>query len=184
MGAASVPGRERGRETERAWRALTAIDRRCGESLVVSDVAIELNVSTRTLQRLLSRAGTDFSTRLQHCRAQRAAALLAQGRPVNEVARSCGFRSPSHFSAVVFPGWFGISPSEFRQLAQLLRRGRFSGVPVTRRAADDDDLVACLREVLDHGGSLADLLHRVLPSARTTAIRAILSSAPILEEPA
>lgn len=150
-----------------ARAALKIIERRCAGPLSVSDVAGELGVSRRTLQRILAAAGTDFSASLQQARARRAGRMLAEGVAVGEVAASCGYQSSSHFSAVVFPAWFCLSPTEFvrairlYQLGLQLKHRRASQAPV--------DLAGLMaRRVLDRESSdwLEQRLERAWPAAQ------------------
>ncbi|MEL6184605.1 MAG: helix-turn-helix transcriptional regulator [Myxococcota bacterium] len=81
------------------------------------DAARHLSVSPATLRRMLSRSGQSFSkllttTRLEHGLAQ----LQTSDRSVSEIAMSCGFANPSHFSDA-FKSRFGLSPRQIRSAA-------------------------------------------------------------------
>lgn len=169
--AASSPYRRGPAGTARA--ALTVIDRRCGEALSVQSVATEVGLSTRTLQRALARVGTDFSTSLHHARSKRAARLLAKGGAVRDVAQACGYRSCSHFSTVVFPSWYGVSPRAFQRAVAQFRSAREVDTPVDRLPLDAPMLIAKLFTDLEVGGSLAQSVERMRPDARARVIRVV-----------
>ncbi|MFV8817466.1 AraC family transcriptional regulator [Haliea sp. E17] len=81
-------------------------------------VADELHVSNRTLQRKLKEEGTSFSDLLQDTRLQLARKYLNQGsRSVVETAYLLGFSEPSTFSRA-FKRWTGLAPAEFREAAR------------------------------------------------------------------
>lgn len=78
------------------------------------EIAAQLNMSGRTLQRKLKQEGSSFSTLLQDCRCELAQKYLSQPqRSVIEVAYQLGFSEPSTFSRA-FKQWTGQSPAEYR----------------------------------------------------------------------
>lgn len=67
--------------------------------------------SSRTLARLFARElGMGFNLWRQRMRFQNALDLLAGGAPISNVARRCGYNSPSAFSAA-FRAVMGVAPS-------------------------------------------------------------------------
>lgn len=81
----------------------------------VDNIAANLKVSRRTLQRRLSERNTQFMQVLQQVRADLARRYLRdKNMGVTEVAFLLGYSDQSSFSAA-FKGWFGETPSEFRQ---------------------------------------------------------------------
>jgi AraC-like DNA-binding protein len=74
-----------------------------------------LGMSSRSLQRKLSRAGTSFSRELEHARQERAYELVSgSGQPIVRIARDLGFTDASAFSRA-FRRWFEASPSALRR---------------------------------------------------------------------
>ena len=83
----------------------------------LGDVARDLGMSARTLQRRLRRAGTSFASLVDRFRREMAPALLRDGRlAVSEVAFLLGYADPSSFQRA-FRRWTGTSPSAFRAAA-------------------------------------------------------------------
>lgn len=76
--------------------------------------AQRLGVSSRTLTRTFEAAtGMGFRSWVSTARAQRAAALIASGEMIEDVARQVGFRSASAFTAA-FRRVTGLTPGAFR----------------------------------------------------------------------
>jgi AraC-like DNA-binding protein len=76
--------------------------------------AAHLAMSTRSLQRALSRASATFQDELHRLRIERAAALLAEtSHPLARIAHEIGFLSEHHFGAV-FKDATGETPRRFR----------------------------------------------------------------------
>jgi AraC-like DNA-binding protein len=81
-------------------------------------IAEDMNVSNRTLQRKLKEEGTSFMDLLQDTRLQLARKYLRQpGRSVVETAYLLGFSEPSTFSRA-FKRWTGVAPAEYRDIEQ------------------------------------------------------------------
>ncbi len=76
-----------------------------------SDIAVELGISTRQLERLFGKyLNTSPKKYFMEMRLERAQKLLLQTESsVTEVAVACGFESPGHFSRV-YRSSFGVTP--------------------------------------------------------------------------
>jgi AraC family transcriptional regulator of adaptative response / methylphosphotriester-DNA alkyltransferase methyltransferase len=83
--------------------------------LTPNEVARRIATSRRQLQRVFAEVGqTTFRDYLTRVRLERAAELLDRDpRPVPQIARAVGFRSPSGFS-VAFRRHHGIPPGAIR----------------------------------------------------------------------
>ena len=82
----------------------------------VSDIARELGLSTRTLQRRLREEKTSFAQVVNDLRRQLAPTLLRdETLAVYEIAYLLGYADPSAFFRA-FRRWNGCSPAEFRQI--------------------------------------------------------------------
>ncbi len=72
------------------------------------------STSVRTLQRLLDRAGTNYSRVVDELRLMVAKRHLLEGdEPLAEIARQVGYADPAHFTRA-FRRWTGERPSSFR----------------------------------------------------------------------
>ena len=81
------------------------------------DSASALHISDRSMQRVLRREGTSFSTVLDELRRDTAVRMLEDGgHAINEVAFFLGYSEPSAFCRA-FRQWTGVSPREFRRHA-------------------------------------------------------------------
>lgn len=81
----------------------------------IDAVAMDLNVSRRTLQRRLSDRDTQFSQVLQAVRAELALNYLADQRlGITDIAFLLGYGDQSSFSSA-FKSWYGQSPRDYRQ---------------------------------------------------------------------
>src|SRR5208283_5813870 len=100
-------------------RVTEAIRERCHEpDLNPATVAAALGLSRRYVHLLFASTGTTFSHELYACRLHRAQRLLCDkrydGLGIAEIAWSCGFNEPSHFTHR-FRERFGSAPSTYRQ---------------------------------------------------------------------
>jgi len=91
----------------------------------IDQVAAQLGMSARSLQRRLDEEGAQFGDLLSSVRRDLAAAYLAQStHPVTTVSGLLGYASPSSFSRW-FAGNFGTSPQAWR----AMNAGREEAVP-------------------------------------------------------
>lgn len=97
----------------------------------VDQVAGQLGLSARSLQRRLDEEGLQFAELLSGVRQELAAAYLTNSeRPVTSVAALLGYSSPSSFTRW-FAGAFGVAPQVWR--ANLRDRDKSGPPPVWRR---------------------------------------------------
>ncbi|ALU41205.1 hypothetical protein AS188_10320 [Kocuria flava] len=110
-----------GNDRDSAYRrAMQEIERRYADiSLGRAQVALAAGVSERQLSRLFAAQGETFAEHLQTHRLQAAEALLVSEprTPVAEIARRCGFTSPSHFSRS-FKARTGVTPLELQRATE------------------------------------------------------------------
>lgn len=79
------------------------------------EVAAELHMSPRTLQRKLQESNTSFQQLLENERKRRACDLLANSDlPLTQISEELGFAESSAFSRA-FKRWHQVSPLEYRQ---------------------------------------------------------------------
>lgn len=101
----------------RAWTSLVQRhlrNRLAGQALTMADVAHELNISTRTLQRRLADEGTKFQGILEQVRHQLAQHYLSLSQlDINEIAHLLGYEEASSFHRA-FQHWEGTSPGQWR----------------------------------------------------------------------
>lgn len=79
----------------------------------LSNVAIAMACSSKTLQRHLRAAGTSFNEMLCQTRYQRAQELLLRQVPVARIAENLGFSEAAAFRRA-FQRWSGCTPSQYR----------------------------------------------------------------------
>ncbi|MFK8183968.1 MAG: helix-turn-helix transcriptional regulator [Phormidesmis sp.] len=80
-----------------------------------NEVAAHFAISEATMRRWLAKSGQGFSKILQNTRLEHGLSLLqSTDIPILDIALSCGFKTPSHFSES-FKKRFGIKPSEIRK---------------------------------------------------------------------
>lgn len=80
----------------------------------VEEVARQLSLSSRTLQRRLEALGTSFQKQLLAHRLRAAqVALLESNQAITTISFEAGFSTPQHFSAA-FRKFTGLTPSQFR----------------------------------------------------------------------
>ena len=79
------------------------------------NIAEDLYMSQRSLQRRLREEGTTYKELLNETRRDLAAQYIkVSGVSINEITYLLGFSEPSNFSRA-FKRWTGVSPSEYRQ---------------------------------------------------------------------
>ena len=82
----------------------------------LTELAGELHVDRRTLQRWLAREGVSFRALLEESRRARAAELLTvTRRPVGEIAELLGYAESAAFTRA-FKRWYGVTPTGYRGL--------------------------------------------------------------------
>jgi AraC-like DNA-binding protein len=117
--ASSAPALPLRKDKVLLQRILDCTAQRCAEpSLVASDIAASLNISTRTLHRTLASDGRMFSNVLMAARISVAARMLAsplfKRLTTAEIGRRAGFSDASHF-ARVFKRHTGTTPVAARR---------------------------------------------------------------------
>lgn len=92
-------------------RAIALIEENLAEPIPTCNLADELGISTRQLERLFGRfLNTSPKKYIMDQRLHRARNLIVQTeQSVTEIAMACGFNSTSHFSKA-FRNHFGVSP--------------------------------------------------------------------------
>jgi len=81
----------------------------------IEDIASQLHVSTRTLQRKLKKSGASFQETLDEVRKHLAVRYLVDSQlSMNEIATFLGFQEQSSFNHA-FKHWYSLSPSEYRE---------------------------------------------------------------------
>ena len=79
----------------------------------IVDVAHDMSINVRTLQRRLAASGTPFRALLDDCRRQRATAALLNGtQSIGQISQSLGYSDPSHFVRA-FHRWTGHAPTHY-----------------------------------------------------------------------
>ncbi len=99
-----------------ADRVRAVILERLPDEVEMEQVAAQLRVAPRTLQRRLRSEGTSLAQLLSDVRRERSAAYLAEGRDVAEVSYLLGYASPTSFHRA-FVGWYGTTPGAYREQA-------------------------------------------------------------------
>ena len=90
-----------------------------GGSLNVDDLAADIGISRRTLQRRLSNLGASFKQLLQDVREEQSRRYLDDPRlAITEIAMLLGYSDQASFSNA-FKSWCGFAPSEYRQRAEV-----------------------------------------------------------------
>ena len=104
-----------GMRNARMVRAIALMEENIEDPVSPADIADELGISTRQLERLFGRyLNSTPKHYFMEMRLQRARNLLVQSeRSITEIAMACGFKSNSHFSKV-FRAHFGTSPVSHR----------------------------------------------------------------------
>jgi LacI family transcriptional regulator len=104
-------------------RAMRFLRGHAARSITVQDIADELSVGRRSLERKFRRlTGGTPDEALRRVRLESAAAMLVKSdASMLEVASACGFSSQSYFSQA-FRRAYGTNPGEYRERAK--REGR------------------------------------------------------------
>lgn len=93
----------------------SAITARGPHLVSCEDVATELGLGVRTLQRRLSTAGTTFRQLCEEARMEEVHRLLSQTElPLTDLAHRLGYSEPSALSRAVH-NWFGVRPQQLRR---------------------------------------------------------------------
>ena len=86
----------------------------------IEDIASQLHVSTRTLQRKLNKSGAGFQEILDAVRQHLAERYLTNSHlSMSEIATLLGFQEQSSFNHA-FKHWNSLSPSEYREKTQTI----------------------------------------------------------------
>ena len=81
----------------------------------LAEVARDMAINARTLQRRLKEEGTSFSELFDDLRRDQALSALSTGRqPIGDLAQRLGFRQQSSFTRAVCR-WTGQPPSEIKR---------------------------------------------------------------------
>lgn len=105
---------------EMGFTVRSAITARGSHQVTCAEVADDLGLGVRTLQRRLADAGTTFRHLCEEASMEEAERLLQKTNiPVAEIAHRLGYSEPSSFSRAVF-NWFGVRPSTLRPKAKAL----------------------------------------------------------------
>lgn len=114
-------------------------------------VAEQLGLSLRTLQRKLGLLGTSFQDIYDQTRREYCLQLIQQGQhSFGEIAFQLGFSNQSAFQKA-FKRWMGVPPSEYRQQIQPLQPERIiptAAVPQNYSWLDQDNPATTLQQKL------------------------------------
>ncbi len=111
---ASVPGRH-------VRKLAVCLDETVGQSeFGLRSAARTLHMSPRSVQRRLAEAGTSASQMVQQAKLRKAAALLREPMPLEEVARQSGFWDVSHLRRRVL-AMTGLSLTAFASYCRTSR---------------------------------------------------------------
>ncbi len=105
------------------FRALAIIERyRCDRRVTPVQVAKLVGCSLRHLQGVFNDRGSTIDGAIWNARLRLASEMLIRDRqcPITKIAWTCGFTSPSHFSAS-FRDLFDASPTEWRRRCETSR---------------------------------------------------------------
>ena len=122
-----------------------------GGSVRREQVAGQLGLSLRTLQRKLGQLGTSFQDIYDQTRREYCLQLIQQGQhSFGEIAFQLGFSNQSAFQKA-FKRWMGVPPSEYRQQVQPLQPERISptaAVPQNYSWLEQDNPAQSLQQKL------------------------------------
>lgn len=91
------------------------LDEEAGAFGSLEDVAAQLHMTPRTLQRYLTRESLTFKEVITSLRKEKAQQLLAQNKmSMQEIAEALGYDEPTNFSRA-FKTWTNESPREYQQ---------------------------------------------------------------------
>jgi len=137
--AEDVPGRlvaaaaalvARARPTVEHRRAARAIAAFAAGADRIADVAADLGVAERTLHRdFLVGVGLAPRRYLRVARARRAAALIAAGRPLADVAATCGYADQAHLTRELV-ALHGVTPGALRRSRDHVRNLQAPAAPM------------------------------------------------------
>ena len=105
-----------------AARAVEVLQRRMGsDGLSIAEVAGDMNLSKRTLQRRLQQETISFSSLLDTVHFNQAIdCLLKYGMSIEDISKHLGFSDRTDSFTVAFKRWAGLSPRKFRNLRAIL----------------------------------------------------------------
>ncbi|MET9014933.1 helix-turn-helix domain-containing protein [Streptomyces olivaceoviridis] len=115
VGRIERDGREALRSTEWDEQVLELLGRSGNFGLCLTEVAEELTLAPRTLQRYLKERGVSFRSLREQARVAAAARMLASTcLPIAEIGRKTGYGEVASFSHA-FRRWTGTSPRAYRE---------------------------------------------------------------------
>lgn len=98
---------------------LSIMERLPSGNVKESDIASDLGLSSRTMQRRLLDEGVNFQSLLQEARQKLADQYIRDGNlSISEIAYLLGFSEQANFTRA-FKRWTGVSPTRFRSDAQI-----------------------------------------------------------------
>lgn len=84
-------------------------------SIGMAHVASRMQMSARTLQRLLTQEGTSYSNIVEQMKCKRAEVMLSgTDAQVAAIAERLGYANPANFNRA-FKRWYGLSPTAFKR---------------------------------------------------------------------
>jgi LacI family transcriptional regulator len=103
-------------EDEMVMSALSYIREHCTSGIIVEDVLDHVEVSRRNLELRMKRAvGMTPQVAIYRAQIERVKGMLsATGRPIESIARECGFSAPARLNEV-FKRLTGMTPGQYRQ---------------------------------------------------------------------
>lgn len=103
-------------EDEMVMSALSYIREHCTSGIIVEDLLDHVDVSRRNLELRMKRAvGMTPQVAIYRAQVERVKGMLsATGRPIEAVARACGFSAPARLNEV-FKRLTGMTPGQYRQ---------------------------------------------------------------------